>query len=302
MALTIFPATARISAPELARVDMALPSRGLPATIDAVPEFSISYRRNPARSGIDLSATMSAESGRINRPVQWTVYGMSDTARGQWEQLEDVSMPSPRFDLQPGNYVVQVKYGHVRTARRIEVRSGMVTEMTANLNVGGLRMVSRLSATPNVSARAEHLIYRIKRPGSTPELIGKSERQGAILRLAAGTYKVISRFEPGNTVKEATTRVRPGHLSAVEIDHFAGVATLAVHQANTAQPVHWVVTDETGIIIANTEDPRPVLILRSGTYTATATIGGKGIVAQFNVVAGESMQIEVGAKPVMVAE
>jgi len=301
MALTISQASAKTYAPELASTDKSTPHVSLPAAIDAVPEFTINHHRDSARTGLNLAARMSADSGTIDRPIHWTIFKLQGDGRGQWEQREDVSLPTPRFDLEPGKYVVQVKYGHVRTARRIEIRDGMVTKMTVNLNIGGLRMISRLTATPEVSAKAEHLVYRIKRPGAAPELIGRSERQGAVLRLAAGTYKIISRFAPGNTVKEATARVRPGHLSAVEIDHFAGVATLTLHQRKNASPVRWVITDDTGTVIANTQERRPVLVLRSGLYTATATVGGIGLVKQFNLTAGETMQVELGA-PVKAAE
>ncbi|MGI9483713.1 MAG: hypothetical protein ACR2OR_15285 [Hyphomicrobiales bacterium] len=282
----------KVNTLEIARTDLNKPAIKLPAAIGAKPEFTITKRPDSTRSGIDLAATMSAESGKIERPVDWTIFSETGGS-GNWEKIEDVSLGAPKFDLKPGRYVVRLKYGNVRTSRLIDVAKDMVTEMTVNLNAGGLRMISRLFGQPLSNAQAEHLVYRIDRQGAAPELVGRTEHQGAILRLAAGKYKVVSTFGSANAVKEAVAHVRPGKLSALEFDHVAGVVTLIAPELEGNDAVHWVITDHAGSVVTITDTVQPSVILRAGSYTATATIGGVGTVRNFSLGPGEKLKVKL---------
>ena len=268
------------------------PAIRLPAAVVAKPEFTINKRSSGTRTGIDLSATMSAKSGVINRPINWTVYSEIEQSR-KWQSIREISNSSPKLDLEPGRYVVRLNYGKVRTSRLIEVTKGMVTEMTVNLNAGGLRMISRIYGQPVNEVTPEHRVYRILKESGSRELVGKTARQGEILRLSAGTYKVVSRFGNANAVQETVARVRPGQLSALEFDHLAGVATLIVPKLEAGDKVHWVVTDAAGSVVAITDERQPSLVLRSGAYRATATINGSGIVENFSLSPGQSVRVRL---------
>ena len=243
---------------------------------------------------MELAAKLAADGGTILRPVHWIIYGEPADAPGTWKKVAEVEEPSPRLDLPAGRYVVQTIYDKARTARRIEVVEDKTTVMTVTLNVGALRMLSRLGTKTAPSQSAEHLVYRLEGLGSEPKLIGKSDTPGALMRVSAGTYKIISRYLPGNSVAEATTRVQPGLISPVELDHNAGIASLFAVHAVAQKPVNWVVTDANGQVVAMTDKRRPSLVLRSGTYTATATAAGVGKFAKFDVKPGDTLKIEVG--------
>ena len=62
--------------------------------------------------------------------------------------------------------------------------------------------------------------------------------QGHVMRLAAGTYRVESRFMPGNTVADGKVTVKPGILSSMEMAHQAGLAKIIVGE-NQADAIAW---------------------------------------------------------------
>lgn len=243
---------------------------------------------------MELAAKLSADGGTILRPVKWIIFGEPADAPGTWNKVAEREEPSPRLDLPAGRYVVQTIYDKARTARRISVEKDKTTIMTVTLNVGALRMLSRLGTEADAKNTAEHLVYRLEGLASEPKLIGTSDTPGALMRVSAGTYKIVSRFVPGNSVAEATARVQPGMISPVEIDHNAGVASLFAIHADEQKPVNWVITDSDGQVVAMTDTRRPSLVLRSGTYTATATAGGIGKFRKFDVKPGDNLKIEVG--------
>ena len=295
-AAALFSVTADARVPETNDSFIKIPSavKKLPASIDVKPEFEITTVPSPKATGMELAAKLAADGGTILRPVKWIVFGEPADAPGTWEKVGEREEPSPRFDLKPGRYVVQTIYDKARTARRISVEKDKTTVMTVTLNVGALRMLSRLGAVGDTSKSAEHLVYRLEGLGSKPKLIGTSDTPGALMRVSAGTYKIVSRYLPGNSVAEATARVQPGMISPVEIDHNAGIASLFAVHAVEAKPVNWVVTDADGQVVAMTDERRPSLVLRSGTYTATATAAGVGKFRKFDVKPGDNLKVEVG--------
>ncbi len=293
-ALFSVSADARVPDDTSSFIKIPAPIKKLPASIDIKPEFDITTVPSPKATGLELAAKLAADGGTILRPVKWIVYGEPADAPGTWNKVGEREEPSPRFDLTPGRYVVQTVYDKARTARRIDVIKDKTTVMTVTLNVGALRMHSRLGTVADTSQLAEHAVYRLEGLGSKPKLIGTSDTPGALMRVSAGTYKVISRFLPGNSVAEATARVEPGMISPVEIDHQAGVASLFAVHAVDKKPVNWVVTDQDGKVVTLTDERRPTVVLRSGTYTATATAAGVGKFRKFDIKPGDKLKIEVG--------
>lgn len=267
----------------------------LPASVDAQPEYDIRSLPTPMTSGVELSAKLSADGNTIVLPVHWIIYGEPADKPGSWQKLHDIRKSAPAIELKPGRYVIQTSYGKAKTSRRIEVLADKTTAMTVTLNVGALRLFSRLAGPARPDIAAEHTVYKLKGLSGEPTLIGKSTQPGDVMRVSAGSYRVVSRFLPGNSVVRRTMKVRPGLISPVQLDHNAGVARLFAVHADEAKPVNWVVTDDEGEIVAITSDKRPSLVLKAGSYTATATAGGIGKFRKFDVKPGEELKIEVGS-------
>ncbi len=265
-----------------------LPAIKLPANIGPQPEFTITARAAEI-SALKLSAQLSATTGRVTKPVHWTVYAESPDKPGSWSKYAHTKKPSPELELPPGRYVVEVHYGLVRTARRITVSQDQMTELTVNLNAGGLRVLSKLNGNARAGLEARHIIF--KQGEDKP--LGSLSQQGGVLRLPAGSYKIVSSYTHGNAESTATARVTPGHLAAIELDHLAAEVQLSLNQAEEISSLAWVVTDAHGKVVAITQNQVPVLALKPGTYHATATVNGVGIEKRFTAKAGERLHIEL---------
>jgi hypothetical protein len=81
-------------------------------------------------------------------------------------------------------------------------------------------------------------------------------------------------------------------MSAVEIDHPAGLAHLVLQPANDA--VSWIITDETGTELPPVGGAIVDVVLKPGRYTARAAIGNDVLTRDFTVTAGESQDIVLG--------
>jgi hypothetical protein len=116
---------------------------------------------------------------------------------------------------------------------------------------------------------------------------------GEILRVEAGDYRIESRFAAGNAVAVADVHVKPGVMSAVEIDHAAGLARLSyVGAPDTA--VSWLVTDDKGEALPAIDGLSASVILKPGTYIAKAQIGDEFLTASFDISAGQERDILLG--------
>ncbi|MGI9370964.1 MAG: hypothetical protein ACR2OJ_00580 [Hyphomicrobiales bacterium] len=281
-------ALAALSELNVAHPTTGLPVIKLPANIGPQPEFTIVTRAAKA-SSIELAAQLSANGGKVTKPVQWTIYVEASEKPGSWRQFAHTLKPSPTIELPAGRYVVEIQYGLVRTARRITVNDNQHIDFTVNLNAGGLRVLSKLNGRPSPVLEAHHLIYKVgeQRP------LGSLRQQGGVLRVPAGSYKIVSSYKFGNAQRTATARVTPGHLAAIELDHLAAEVQLSLAQPKHITSLAWVITDTQGNVIAVTQQRMPVLALKPGEYHATATVNGVGIEKRFSAHAGEKLHIKL---------
>jgi hypothetical protein len=109
----------------------------------------------------------------------------------------------------------------------------------------------------------------------------------------AGDYRIESRFSSGNAVAVADVHVRPGILSAVEIDHAAGLARLSYVGAPGAD-VSWLVTNEKGEALPAIAGLSASVVLKPGAYVAKAQIGDEFLTASFDITAGQERDILLG--------
>ena len=114
-----------------------------------------------------------------------------------------------------------------------------------------------------------------------------------IVRVPEGDYRVESRFFAGNAAAVTDVHVRAGRLSAVAIDHKAGIARLAF-VGSPAADVQWNVSDREGRPIAMAEGLNADIVLVPGIYTARAKVGDETLSATFAIATGEARDILLG--------
>ncbi|MGE4244709.1 MAG: hypothetical protein AB7E66_01835 [Parvibaculaceae bacterium] len=248
-------------------------------------------RTGEGREGLELAARLSVTGNLITRPVGWTVKRAlaSDAAGG--ETIFTQESPVTDLKLEPGDYLVEASYGAVRVAHSVRVEPGRFVGLTLILNVGGIRALSTLDTIGMpVGVVARHKVLALSGPLAGRE-IAASAGQGELLRVAAGSYRIESRFLPGNTVSETSVTVKPGVLTSVEIAHLAGVARIDISAATRDTP--WVVRTADGRDVSSGQGIRPNLILAPGDYAIEADIAGSRRKASFSVVAGKTTRVVV---------
>ena len=160
------------------------------------------------------------------------------------------------------------------------------------LDVGGIRVLPRVKGLGLAPTQAQSLVYALSGP-NRGKLITISKLPGEILRVKAGDYRIESRFAAGNAVAVADVHVKPGIMSAVEIDHAAGLARLSYVGAPDAD-VSWLVTNEKGEALPAIAGLSANVVLKPGAYVAKAQVGNELLTASFDILAGQQRDILLG--------
>lgn len=257
------------------------------------PEFDIEDKSTNDKHGVRLRARLTAGMRFISRPVEWTVYKVEDTDEALWNQVAAVRSAHPTIPLDPGDYLVRARYGYVTASKMISVSRGKLADTVFVLNAGGLRILSHLVfVDAPAGTTATHFVYT----GDTDEngmrqLIAKSQLQGEIIRLNAGRYRIISRLGEANSVVSTDVDVNPGVLTAVEVNHKAGVLNLQVDRnasSTSENSANLVVFDAQGKLVLRSRGSAAVAILAPGTYTVSAEHNGRKVTRDLSIRIGES--------------
>lgn len=282
------------------QVELSVEEQEMPsATTPRIkPELDVESKPSEKNQGIKLRAKLTSEMRMIGKPLQWTVYRVEDAAQALWKQVAAIRSAEPTFKLDPGTYLVRARYGYVAASKMIAVGEGKLTDATFVLNAGGLRILSHLVFvdTP-AGTKATHFVYT----GDTDEngmrqLIAKSQIQGEIIRLNAGRYRVISRLGDANSVVATDVEVSPGVLTAVEVNHKAGVLNLKIdkgQQSATATQTNLVVFDADGKLVLRSQGAAATAILAPGAYTVSVEQSGKKATHDLDIRIGENKAVSL---------
>jgi hypothetical protein len=256
-----------------------------------LPEAPYDQRAFITRSGtegFELAARLQEHGGIITKPVSWRVFRIL-TEPGSGDLVYESSTPVADFVALPGDYRIDVEYGFAHYSRVITLEPERRQSIAFNLNVGGLRVLSRLAADDPVAFSTSHRIFALS-GASRAHLVAEDAVPGDVLRLPAGRYRIESRLEPGNAVANAEVEIKPGMLSAVEIDHKAGIASFAIANA-PKQSRAWHILSPSGQIAATLDGSSPAVVLAPGTYWVQAAGGVNTITRSFTVSAGRHVQV-----------
>ncbi len=160
------------------------------------------------------------------------------------------------------------------------------------LEVGGIRVLPRVQGLGLTSAQTQSLVYALS-GADKGKLITISKVPGEILRVKSGDYRIESRFAAGNAVAVVDVHVSSGIMSAVEIDHAAGLARLSYVGAPDAH-VFWLVSNDHGEVLPAIDGLSASVVLKPGAYIAKAQIGTELLTASFDIAAGQERDILLG--------
>ena len=272
------------------------PVETVPETTGSLKPFGTDHELHteiarPGNESLTLGARLRTNGGLITRPIDWTIRHVLGSGSGDVVWQSDEAMAEAR--LTPGDYVVEADYGTAKFYQPVTVSSGQRMVMTFILNIGGIRPLSRIDGVGYPSNMpATHAIYALSGPDAGKQ-IAADVKQGEIVRVVAGSYRIESRFADGNTVAETKVMVKPGILSSIEISHLAAYAQVNIAATGTRLAT-WKIQQIGGYWQRSGKSDTFALVLAPGTYKVDAEVDGHDLKAEFTVKPHDFKRLTLG--------
>jgi hypothetical protein len=247
------------------------------------------FLTRPGTEGFELAARLEEAGGLITRPISWRLYRLLNSPNGGGELVFDGEAPILDLITQPGDYRIDIEYGLARFSRVITLEPQHRLSIAFTLNIGGLRVLSRITSPVPVKFRTDHRIYALT-GSDRMRLVAENAVPGDLLRLPAGRYRVESLLSPGNVIARSDIEVKPGVMSAVEIDHNAGIASLAL-EGTVASDVKWQIVDQSGHLAATADGVSQDVVLSPGDYRIEVGFGAATLSRSITISAGKRLQV-----------
>jgi hypothetical protein len=267
------------------RMDETSAISNAPAPFSSEDQTAISSVQ-PGHEGLDLSARFSGDGTSLAKDVSWTVHDSVGSV-----VFNDIAATAS-VKLQPGTYVINATYGTAHIEEAVNLPEGINLGVNLVLNAGGLRLLPRIEGALPVEVGTISRIFAVNGP-SAGKLVATSRLPGEVLKLGAGDYRVESRFERGNAVAVTEVRVKPGIMSAVNIDHHAALVHFTFARESTAI-VTWTITRDTDEALPQFTGLDADLVLKPGNYLAQARSGTTLDTIKFTIEQGQSREVVLG--------
>jgi len=244
-----------------------------------------------------LMAKLTPDSQPLNDGLIWRIYSETTNADGRLQLVATSQGGDAEFRLDPGTYLIHTAYGFAQATNRIvigkEVQSKMVT-----LNAGGIKFGAALKDGEDLDGRPVSFnIYGMEfDERGERDLIASNIKPDSIVRLAANTYHVVSRYGDVNAVVRADIQVLPGKLTEATIFHKAADITLKLVNERGGEAIAnttWSVLSPGGDIVVEATGAFPDFVLAEGEYEAIARNNGRTYQHTFDVAPGEDHEVEV---------
>jgi hypothetical protein len=244
-----------------------------------------------------LSASLTEDLPPLTAGLVWRVFSATPDDDGGFKVVARRADSEPEFTLRAGDYVVHVAYGRARAAKQITVTDGIL-EQRLVLNAGGLRLSAfgpdgRAIPASSVS----YAIYSSEQDQfGQRKLILPSVPPGKVVRLNAGTYRIVSQYGDANAVVRADVTVEAGQLSEAVVSHQAVKVTLKlVNEAGgeALADTSWSVQTPEGDVVAQSVGAFPTHILAPGTYSIVARHDGIAYARKYTVELGYDQEVEI---------
>lgn len=244
-----------------------------------------------------LAARLTEDLPPLSGGLVWRVFAAEPDENGSFKVVARRTEARPEVSLAAGSYVVHVAYGRAKATSQVTVKDG-VLDLTLVLNAGGLRLGAvgpdGRAIPPN---SVSYALYSSEQDQfGQRKLIVASVPPGKVVRLNAGTYRVVSQYGDANAVVRADVTVEAGKLSEALVRHEAAKVTLKLVNeaggealANTS----WRVQTPEGDVVAESVGAFPTHILAPGDYTITARHEGIAYSRKYSVELGYDQEVEI---------
>ncbi len=261
-----------------------------PPFVNAISDQLVSIRNTEVGSeGVTLTARLSAHSLSPAQDVSWRIHNAAG------EILIESRSGEIDANLPPGEYQVTAALGFLQITEPLTVPRGSKLQISYILNAGALRLLPRLGGAMNRELEAQNKVFALD--GTVQgNLIATSRVPGEVLMLAAGRYRIESTFAAGNARAVTDVHVKPGIMSAVDIDHIATAVKLEANGVVSDASI-WSVVAGNGDDVAEIMGATGLLALHPGSYTATLTTPTVRNTQNFSIEAGGPQSITVVIAP-----
>ncbi len=271
----------------------------MPTKIPRVNAFT----GTPATSGylkeVRFDAKLSATSDVMQEGLAWRVFSPIAGADGKLPLVASANGGSADFQLSPGDYFVNVAFGRAGLTKKLTVpEDGEVSRQTLVLDAGGF-VLNAVAGTdsripPN---QLSFSVYSsdVKANGDR-SLVMSDVKPNTMVRLAAGTYHVVSNYGDVNAVVRADIQVEAGKLTQAVLQHKAAQVNLKLVSQPGGEAVAdtaWSLLTAAGDVVNESVSAYPTMVLAEGDYLAVARNKDKIYQRDFTVKAGKNADVEV---------
>ncbi|MCF3932933.1 hypothetical protein L1787_05830 [Acuticoccus sp. M5D2P5] len=243
-----------------------------------------------------LVGKLSAEGGPISDGLVWRVFREIPGPDGELPLVHKSRGGDLEVRLKPGRYIVHASYGRASQSRTIDLNRPILSD-TFVLNAGGLLLTAVLDEDEKpVSDDTEFEVFKID--GESRKLVGELT-PGAIARLPAGNYHVVSRYGGVNAIRTADVSVDAGKLTRVSMRHHAGTVRLKLARNESGEALantSWVVYGSDGNAIYQRAGAHANVTLAAGEYKIVARHGDNEFFRSITVESGEDADVVVLAQ------
>lgn len=249
-----------------------------------------------AEAALYVVGKLSDSGSPIGDGLVWRVYKDYPDATGQLPLVHKSRGGDLELRVAQGRYIVHAAYGRAAVSRVVEV-TGNATSETFVLNAGGLQLNAVLEDEDETrDADTEFELY-VADAGDR-RLVG-TVRPGAIARLPAGNYHIVSKYGDVNAVRSADVLVEAGKLTRVSLRHQAGNVRLKLVRQVGGEAIadtQWTVYTNEGQPIFKHVGAHANMTLAAGHYAVVARHRDAEYSQSFTVESGEEEEVVVLAQ------
>lgn len=268
------------------------PSQTPPTTQAALPPPTIPLP--PVKQPLTLSATFGDRGSQVKSGVKWRLFTDQSDANGEHMLVAESTSATPRFEVDPGSYVVHAVYGLVSAAKFVTVRAAEPASQTIVINAGAVRLDAFVG---DRKAPDDAVSFTLSRDdGGVSRIVAENVRPGTLLRVPAGDYHVKSSYGDANATVEADLAVMSGKLVQAQVHHRAAMVALKLVQQSGGPELRdtsWTILTPGGDVIRDSIGALTGIVLAEGDYTAIARRDGQLYQQSFAVKAGTNSTVEV---------
>ncbi|WP_279483037.1 hypothetical protein [Aureimonas sp. SK2] len=242
-----------------------------------------------------LKATLGKDGPEIPSDLVWRLFAPLPGPDGKLPVVAMAKGPQASFDVPAGGYLLHVGFGRAGMTKRIDF-SGEDTQETVALDAGGLRLHAAILDGKVLSKDKLRFDVYSADAGGERRLLATDVDPGAVLRLNAGNYHVISRYGSVNAVARADIRVEAGKITDATLHHRAAEVTMKLVREKGGEALAdtaWSVTSAQGDIIEESVGAFASMVLTEGDYVLVARNKDRIFQREVAVRPGENEEVEV---------